>query len=85
MGLKRGDLIRWVVDYDAFEAGATLRPIRPVYAYGIIIKVSNKEPDCVAVFQISGLSGLLYKRRKTDNAIKHLHMAHDVLEVISGG
>ena len=85
MGLKRGDLIRWVVDYDAFEAGATLRPIKPVYAYGIIIKVSINDPDRVVVFQTNGREGPLYKRRKTDSSIKHLHITHDVLEVISDG
>jgi hypothetical protein len=48
--LKRGDLVRWIVDHDVYEAdGDTLRGIKPNYRHGIIMEVSKKDSNAVIV------------------------------------
>ena len=51
MGLKRGDLVRWVEDHEIYEAsGDVLRGISPNYRHGIIMEVSTKDADAVMVY-----------------------------------
>jgi hypothetical protein len=51
MGLKRGDLVRWVEDHDIYEAsGDVLRGISPNYRHGIIMEVSVKDTNAVMVY-----------------------------------
>ena len=46
MGLKRGDLVRWVVDHDVYESsGDVLVGVSPNYRHGIIMEVSAKDPN----------------------------------------
>jgi|TARA_Y100000034_G_scaffold92308_1_gene111520 hypothetical protein len=48
--LKRGDLVRWIVDHDVYEAdGNTLRGIKPNYRHGIIMEVSKKDGNAVII------------------------------------
>ena len=48
MAHKVGDLIKWVSHHDVFEAsGDVVRGIDPVYARGIVMEVSAKEPDAL--------------------------------------
>ncbi len=50
MTLKRGDLVRWIVDHDVYEAdGNTLRGIKPNYRHGIIMEVSKKDGNAVII------------------------------------
>lgn len=79
-------MIKWVVDYGGFEVDADIvRPIRPIYAYGIVMEVSNDDPNKVVVFQASKTPDGYYKRRRTDDVLKSLHTLNDKLEVISEG
>ena len=51
MELKRGDLVRWIVDHDIYESdGDSLKGISPNYKYGIIMEVSQIDPNAVIVF-----------------------------------
>jgi len=51
VGLKRGDLVRWVEDHEIYEAsGDVLRGISPNYRHGIIMEVSTKDADAVMVY-----------------------------------
>jgi len=73
VGLKKGDLIRWVEDYDMYAASETeVQPIRPLYAYGIIIEVSKNDPKNVVVCKL-----------KNDGTSIVLHMIHDGFELVS--
>ena len=73
MGLKRGDLIRWVEDYDMYAASETeIQPIKPLYAYGIIIEVSKSDAKSVVVCKL-----------KNDGSSIILHMIHDGFEIVS--
>mgnify|MGYP005828261049 CR=1 FL=1 len=74
------------MDYDGFEVDADIvRPIHPIYAYGIIVQVSCEDSNDVIAFQTSKTPDGYYKRRKTDDALKNLHALNDKLEVISDG
>ena len=73
MGLKKGDLIRWIIDYNIYEAGEhEVLPINPVYAYGIIFEVSIQDPNNVVVCQI-----------RKDGTLLMIHMIHDGFELVS--
>ena len=54
MSLDPGDLIRWIDDYDVYEAsGDVVTPIQPIYAYGIVVEVSKTDPKNVIVSRFS--------------------------------
>ena len=73
MGLNKGDLIRWVDDYDMYAASEhEVQPIRPIYAYGIIIEVSKNDPKNVVVCRL---------QNEGPNLV--LHMIHDGFELVS--
>jgi hypothetical protein len=78
MELKRGDLVRWVVDHDIYESsGDVLVGVSPNYRHGIIMEVSDVDPHAVMI--------LCYdcKKRKESNWMI-LNMIHDDFEVLSG-
>lgn len=78
MELKRGDLIRWVVDHDVYEASDdVLRGISPNYRHGIIMEVSTKDTDAVMVFCYDC-------RKKREGNWMILDAGLDRLEVLSG-
>lgn len=73
MGLSKGDLIRWVDDYDMYAASEDeIQPIHPIYAYGIIIEVSKNDPKNVVVCRLESNGPNLV-----------LHMIHDGFELVS--
>tara|TARA_B100000686_G_scaffold327017_1_gene385458 strand:- start:21 stop:254 length:234 start_codon:yes stop_codon:yes gene_type:complete len=73
VGLKKGDLIRWITHHDTFEVTEDeVFPIKPVYAYGIIFEVSDTDPHNVIVCQM-----------KNDGTMLMIHMLHDGFELIS--
>ena len=73
MGLKKGDLIRWITQHDLYEVTEDeVFPIKPVYAYGIIFEVSDTDPDNVIVCQM-----------RNDGTLLMIHMIHDRFELIS--
>jgi len=73
--LKRGDLVRWIVEHDIYEADEhVLRGIKPNYKYGIIMEVSRVDSKAVIVFS--------YER---GGSWTILNLAHDDFEILSGG
>ena len=76
MELKRGDLIRWIVDHDIYEADEdVLRGISPNYRHGIIMEVSKKDAHAVIV--------CCYDCKKEGDWVI-LNLVQDELEVLSG-
>ncbi len=50
MGITKGTLIKWVESHKSYEAnGDILVGLEPVYNYGIIMEVSHKNPNYLAV------------------------------------
>ena len=50
MGIAAGTLIKWVSTHRAYEAsGDVLVGMDPVYKYGIIMKISERDPSYLAV------------------------------------
>ena len=77
--LKRGSLVRWVVDYEYYAAPGDLGgvyPQEPIYNYGIVMKVGLSGEDGshnnIAVFCFA------------DGTWQLLHMIHDNFELLSG-
>ena len=71
--LSPGDLVRWIIDYRGFEAqdDGEVFPVDAVWAYGIIIEVSNNDPMSVALVRLD------------TKTYQILHMIHDGFEVVS--
>jgi hypothetical protein len=78
MALKQGDLVRWVVDHDLYEAGEdTLRGIKPNYRHGIIMEVSVKDSNAIMLY--------CYDCKKSkEGSWMILNLIHDEFEVLSG-
>lgn len=78
MTIKRGDLIRWIVDHEVYEAsGDVLVGIQPNYRHGIIMEVSYKDTNAVMVYCYD------CKKRKENNWMI-LDKDHDKVEILSG-
>ena len=78
MELKRGDLVRWVVDHEIYEAtGDVLVGVCPSYRHGIIMEVSHKDANAVMVYCYD------CKKRRENNWMI-LDLIHDTLEVLNG-
>ena len=71
--LSPGDLVRGIIDYRVFEAhdDGEVFPVDAVWAYGIIIEVSNSDPMSVALVRLD---------TKTHQI---LHMIHDGFQIVS--
>lgn len=78
MELKRGDLVRWIVDHSVYESsGDVLVGISPNYRHGIIIEVSSIDTNSVMV--------MCYDcKKKKEGQWMILNMIHDNFEVLSG-
>lgn len=53
---RKGDLIRWDPHYSTFIGGLTSNDLRgrdPIYKYGIIVEVSEVEPESIVVYCIN--------------------------------
>lgn len=75
MELKRGDLVRWIIDHDIYESdGDILKGVNPNYKYGIIMEVSKVDPNAVIVFNYD-----------KEGKWEILNLIHDDFEVLSGG
>ena len=71
--LKRGDLVRWVVDHNMYESnGDVLIGKDPNYKYGIIMEVSRVDSNAVIVFSYG------------DGGWTILNLIHDDFELLSG-
>ena len=78
MKLKRGDLIRWVVDWGvyAISTGGEAYGRYPQYCHGIVIEVSHKDADALVVFCYDC---------KNEGGSTILHSARDKFELLSEG
>jgi hypothetical protein len=73
--LKRGQLVRWAVDYEYYAAPSTshgVMPQKPIYMYGIVLEVSETDSGAVVVFCFQ------------DGTWSLLNMLHDQFEILSG-
>jgi len=78
VALKRGDLVRWIVDHDIYEAdNHVLRGIKPNYRHGIIMEVSAKDSNAIMIYCYDC-------KNKTEGSWTILNLIHDELEVLSG-
>lgn len=74
MGLKVGDLVRWIVDHEiSHDEKNQKSKIRPIYARGIIVDVSSTDNNNVIIACFN------------DEGLMIRHMLHDGFEVISEG
>ena len=73
--LKRGMLVRWVVDYKYFAAPPTsvgVTPQEPIYLYGIVLEASEVDPQSAVVFCFQ------------DGTWTLLNMINDQFEILTG-
>jgi hypothetical protein len=78
VGLKQGDLVRWIADHSIYEAsGDVLVGVSPNYRHGIIMEVSMKDADAVMVFCYDC-------KKKKESSWMILDMTYDRLEILSG-
>lgn len=76
MGIQKGDLVRWVVDWGIFTVSADgeAHGAYPEYCYGLVVEVSSTDANAVVVHCFN-----------RDNEWRILHMIHDEFEIISRG
>jgi hypothetical protein len=78
VGLKRGDLVRWIINHEVYEAsGDVLTGVSPNYRHGIIMEVSGKDTNAVMVYCYDC-------KTKREGSWMILNMIHDDFEVLSG-
>ena len=75
VGLSRGDLVRWIVDYET----TTQKPdesfeVAPLYAHGVIVDISSDDTNNVIIACFDHGGSLVIR-----------HMLHDGFEVVSEG
>mgnify|MGYP003149864736 CR=1 FL=1 len=74
MGLKVGDLVRWVIDHEIIATGEPETfEVTPIYSRGIIVDVSSSDSNSV-IIACFGEGGFVIR-----------HMLHDGFEIMSGG
>ena len=78
MELKRGDLVRWIIEHQIYEAsGDVLRGIKPTYRHGIVVEVSVKDNSAAMLYCYD------CKKKKESNWMV-LNAEHDEFEILSG-
>tara|TARA_Y100000310_G_scaffold29428_1_gene27899 strand:- start:2266 stop:2487 length:222 start_codon:yes stop_codon:yes gene_type:complete len=72
--LKKGQLIRWIVDYAGFQADEerVIKGIDPIYKYGIVMEMGSDNKGVV-----------VYCYEKTDIKWTLLYLINDKIEVLS--
>ena len=72
MDYKKGTLIKWIESHRSYEAnGDVLVGLEPIYRCGIIMQVSTKDPQYIAVASC------------TDGRWHVVNVHHDSIEVLS--
>ena len=78
MELKRGDLIRWVVDHEIYEASDDcLTGIKPNYRHGIIMEVSTVDNKSIMIYCYDC-------KERREGSWMILNLIQDEFEVLSG-
>ena len=78
MGLKRGDLVRWIIDHEIYEAsGDVLTGIKPNYRHGIVMEVSAVDENAIMIYCYDC-------KKKKEGSWMILNMIHDEFELLSG-
>jgi hypothetical protein len=75
--LKKGCLIRWVIDYESFAAPSSVSsdgvvPQNPIYSYGIVMEAGGTQGASIMVFCFN------------DGEWIRLNLIHDEIEILSG-
>ena len=75
--LKKGCLIRWVIDYESFAAPSSVSsdgvvPQNPIYSYGIVMEAGKTHGASIMVFCFN------------DGEWTMLNLIHDEIEILSG-
>ena len=72
MDYKKGTLIKWIESHRSYEAnGDVLVGLEPIYRCGIIMEVSTKDPQYIAVASCS------------DGRWHVVNVHHDSIEILS--
>lgn len=75
MAVKQGDLIKWVVYHDTFEASPSeVKGISPVHRYGIVLEVSHMKTTAIIAHCFDC----------KDSRLVILDTNYDFVEIISG-
>ena len=78
MELIQGNLVRWILDHNVYEAsGDVLVGVSPNYRYGIIMEVSTIDPNSAMVYCYN------CKKRGEGNWVI-LNALYDKFEILSG-
>lgn len=74
MGIKKGTLIKWAVGHESYQSsGDVLIGLDPIYKYGIIMEISYKNTDYMAVASIE------------DGSWHVVDLEHDEILILSEG
>lgn len=72
MDYKKGTLIKWIESHRSYEAnGDVLVGLEPIYKCGIIMQVSSKDPNYIAVASCS------------DGRWHVINVHHDDIQILS--
>ena len=78
MGFKRGDLVRWIIDHEIYEAsGDVLTGVKPNYRHGIVMEVSAVDDNAIMIYCYDC-------KRKREGSWMMLNAIHDEFELLSG-
>ena len=63
LGVKVGDLVRWVISYAVFAADShgNVHPVSPIYEMGIVIETSAIDACLICVFALNSDFGNGYR------------------------
>tara|TARA_Y100000034_G_C6794643_1_gene356071 strand:- start:335 stop:574 length:240 start_codon:yes stop_codon:yes gene_type:complete len=77
MAVKRGDLIRWVVDWGIYTVSPDghAQGEYPQYCHGIVMEISEKQSDAAVIYCYDC---------KNEGQWTILHILHDKFEILSG-
>ena len=74
MGIKKGSLIKWVVGHKSYQSdGDVLIGLDPIYKHGIVMEISYKNTDYIAVASLQ------------DSSWHIVDLEHDEILILSEG
>ncbi len=74
---SKGDLVRWVTGHNTFAAHPDrLEGVDPIYKYGIVMQVSDKDPNAIIVHSYDAVN---------DYRLIILDGADEEIEILSSG
>ena len=74
MDIKKGSLVEWVVGHKSYQSdGDVLIGLDPIYKYGIVMEISHKNMDYIAVASLQ------------DGSWHVIDLKHDEIFILSEG